>query len=126
MSDRPEACAQLIQYALGRPALEDFRAETSAGGEVGQREIDRKFNQRHGAQVVGLLVTRRIGRHVGQDKIRRARQGAEQLFNIRGIIDVTCQKARAVNRIQRQEVYPGDFRSALQERDLDPAPRRAA
>ena len=78
--DGGEAALELGDQIGVGAAGEDLGDEGAAGGEDIGGEIERRLDQAHGAQMIGLRVADRVGGHVGQDQIGGA---AERLLEAR-------------------------------------------
>ena len=90
-------------------------------------EIERRLDQAHGAQMVGLRMADRVGGHVGEDEVGRPAERLPEPVR-RGIVhEVHLQDGRAVDRVGRQQVDADDRRlRRLLAHHLGPAAGRDA
>ena len=72
MLDRLEILLEQREQLRVGAACEHLGEELPAGRQRLDREVGGGFDQPHGAQMIGLLVAHRVGRHVRHDQIGRA------------------------------------------------------
>jgi hypothetical protein len=73
--DGGEIAFQHVQQLFVRAASEYFGDECAALNQILHRKVGRGFCQADGTQMVRLRMAHRVGRHVGDDKVRSGSQG---------------------------------------------------
>ena len=127
MLDRGEVLLEQLQQLGIRPACQHLGDKGSARREVLDCEPRCRFDETHGAQVIGLLVADGIGGHVGHHQIGRTAQGIGEHLR-RGIgHEIHLEDRHALKRFDRQQVDPHHLRfGRFGARHLAPAAGRNA
>ncbi len=108
VDDLLEVLLQHVEQIFFRAALEGLGKEMPARPQNLDGEVGCHFAEMHGAQVVGLLVAGRRGRHVGDDEIRRAADRFHQKTRRFRIKEVELQDFYARQRCHFEKIDGGD------------------
>ena len=125
MLDGGEAALQLGDQGGVGAAGEDLGDEGAAGPKHLDREGRARLDQAHGAQMIGLRMADRIGRHVGKDEVGRAAQRLAQPAGRLIGHEVHLKDSRAGDRIGGQQI-DADDRCLRQALSSPPASSRPA
>ncbi len=108
MLNRREIALQDGEQGRVRPAGKDLGDEGATRHQRRDREIRRRLDEAHGAQMIGLGVADGIGRHVRQDEIGRpAERGDEAVGRFVGH-EIHFQQHHAGQRLDRQQIDADD------------------
>ena len=128
------ACFTVVKFrlssatsALSAPPGKDLGDISAAGLQHLARKLQARLDQRHGAQMIGLLVADGVGGHVRQNEVGRTAERLPEPVGRAFVHEVHLQDGDAIDRVGRQEV-DADYRRLrrLAANHLAPAARRNA
>ena len=109
MLDRLEVLFEQRQQIGIGPAREHLRHERAAFFQRFDREPRPRFDQPHGAQVIGLFVADRVRGHIRQHQIGRPAQSLLQRGGSSIIHKVHLENGDALDRFDFEQVYAHDL-----------------
>ncbi len=123
-----ERLLQALQQCACSAALEYLADKRTAGFQRGFGDIECRFEERAGAQMIGLAMSSGRRGHVGQHDVGATAERREQQRGRRGVEQIGLQGNDAVDWFHRQNI--GRHNSAAvthaMVRDLAPAAGRRA
>jgi hypothetical protein len=127
--DHSEIALEISKQRAFGAALQDFSKERAAGLEHLAREHRRRLGQRHDAQMVGLAMTGRIRRHVGEHDVDGTTGHGLEFFRRIGVEKIKMKKIDARQRRHVEKIdrdHAAGSRADPRGRHLAPTARRRA